>query len=67
MTNTIYKVTSYGGMEGRTFEVDYYNTEDNAKNRIANDDWNSGFRLYKVTITVNEKGKLITKEEEINL
>jgi len=62
---TYYRVDSFGGIDGRTACEDKFDTIENAKAFAEGNDWNTGFRFYKVVMTVDEDGYIEEEEEEI--
>ena len=65
MMNTVYKVTAYGGMDGRRYIEDYYETKEAAYEAIREETWNEISGVYEVRVTTNAKGKIITEETAI--
>lgn len=65
MMNTYYKTTSWGGMEGRCLETEYFDTEENARKYAEADNWNTGYKFFKCTATVDEYGRYKVTEEKI--
>lgn len=65
MMNTVYKVTAYGGMDGRRSIEDYYATKEAAYEAIRKETWNSICGVYEVEVTINDNGKIITKDTAI--
>ena len=59
---TYIKTTSWGGMEGRTFEEDKFTTIEAAKKHAEADTWNTGYRFYEVILLADEDGII---EEEV--
>lgn len=65
MNNTYYRLSYFGGEEGKDYRVDYYDTLENAKKRIETDKWNDFITIQKVTFAIDsETGKLIKKVDE---
>jgi hypothetical protein len=65
MMEKIYKTYSWGGMEGRDLEADYWVSAEAAKEAAAKDNWNTGYTLYEVTLTVGENGRIKMTETKI--
>ena len=60
-----YRTYSYGGMEGRTVETRDFETEKLARENAIQDEWNTNFYLYEMTMTfdgeIKTEGKIISK------
>ena len=65
MMNRVYKVTAYGGMDGTRYIEDYYATKEAAYEAIRKETWNSICGVYEVEVTINDNGKIITKDTAI--
>ena len=65
MMETVYKITAYGGMDGRRKEEDYYATKEAAYEAIRKETWNEICGVYEVRVTTNANGKIITEETAI--
>ena len=65
MMNTVYKVTAYGGMDGRRKVEDLYATKEAAYKAIRKETWNDISGVYEVKVTINDNGKIITEETAI--
>ena len=65
MMNTVYKVTAYGGMDGRRYIEDYYTTKEAAYEAIRKETWHEICGVYEVEVTINDNGKIITKDTAI--
>ena len=61
--NAMFKVVSYGGMCKDTREEKFYVSAETAIVAIMADTWNEGHRLYKMTFTAREDGRLEVAEE----
>lgn len=66
MMNVMYKVVSYGGMCKDTREERFYVGAEIAIEAIMADTWNEGHRLYKVTFTACEDGRVEITEEQMD-
>lgn len=65
MMNTMYKVTAYGGMDGRRYIEDYYATKEAAYEAVRKETWNDVCDIYEVELTINENGKIKAIETKI--
>ena len=65
MMNTMYKVTAYGGMDGRRYIEDYYATKEAAYEAVRKETWNDVCDIYEVEMTVAENGKIKATETKI--
>ena len=62
---TMYKITAFGGMEGRNLYTYYYDTLENAYNHIRKETWEDGHTLYELNITTNENGLYTATETRL--
>ena len=62
---TMYKITAFGGMEGRDYRTYYYDTLENAYNHIREETWEGGHTLYELNVTVNENGLYTATETKL--
>jgi len=58
-----WRTKSYGGSDGSDIIVRNFETPEIAKQDALEDDWNSGFFLYEVTLTFNDG--IITEKEKL--
>ena len=65
MMNTMYKVTAYGGMDGRRYTEDFYATKEAAYEAIRKETWDDVCDIYEVALTINENGKIKATETKI--
>lgn len=56
--NVFYMTMSWGGQDGRTLEKDFFISEQAAKDSALENDWNSGYRLYKVENEITPEGEI---------
>ena len=59
----IFKTESWGGCDGHLLEKKYFLKEESARKEAKNNDWNEGYRLFKMKIKENEDGQLCVEEE----
>lgn len=59
----IFKTESWGGCDGHSFEKKYFLKEESARKEAKNNDWNEGYRLFKMEIKENEDGQLYVEKE----
>ena len=62
----LYKTTSFGGTDGRSYEEQYFTNIEDAKNEALTNDWNTFYTLYEVKISASEKGKVTLKPKFIS-
>ena len=65
MMNTMYKVTAYGGMDGRRYTEDFYATKEAAYEAVRKETWDDVCDIYEVALTINENGKIKATETKI--
>ena len=59
----IFKTESWGGCDGHLLEKKYFLKEESARKEAKNNDWNEGYRLFKMKIKENEDGQLYVEEK----
>lgn len=65
MTNTMYKVAAYGGMDGRRYIEDYYATKEAAYAAVRKETWDDVCGIYEIQLVVAENGKIKATETKI--
>ena len=65
MINTMYKVTAYGGMDGRRYTEDFYATKEAAYEAVRKETWNDVCDIYEVELVVADNGKIKAIETKV--